>query len=480
MARLTRVSVGQWLAATIVLLASSRGSAATQLSLPAQVGEKIFADKSLSASGQLACATCHDPAHAYSSPNGLAVQLGGPGMNLPGTRAVPSLRYKDYTTPYADVAVNPDGVSAPGPGGGFTWDGRADTLADQARIPLLAPNEMANASEADVVTKLQQSSYADLFRSAFGSGAFDSTDQAFQDALDALQAYQLEDSDFHPYTSKFDLFAGNKIGGQLTASEERGREIFDDPNRGNCFACHYAGAAANGSSQLFTDFSFEAIGVPRNPEIPANADPTYFDMGICSRADHPLPDSAQYCGMFKTPTLRNVAIRKVFFHNGKMKSLREVLEFYNTRDTQPELWYPTVNGVVQKFDDLPAPYQANIDPQGPLDGRPAGSQPPMSEQDLDDLEAFLNTLTDADVVNLVNAPPSVPALGTNGSAMPVLMLMLLAAGLFLHVVRGTAVTRGQVKQFAAGGDVQFAKEPADRATGQPAGGASDARNLGVG
>ena len=390
----------------------------------------IFVDKSLSASGQLACATCHDPAHAYGPPNNLAVQLGGPGMSLPGTRAVPSLRYKDFTPPYADLAQNPDGVSAPGPGGGLTWDGRADTLASQAQIPLLAPNEMANASPADVVNKLQSSAYADLFRAAFGSGVFGDPAQAFQSALDALQAYQLEDGDFHPYTSKFDLYADNKIGGTLTASEERGREIFDDPNRGNCFACHYAGAAANGSSQLFTDFSFEAISVPRNLEIPANADPTYFDMGICSRADHPLPGSAPLCGMFKTPTLRNVAIRKVFFHNGKMKSLHQVLEFYDTRDTQPELWYPTVNGVVQKFDDLPVQYQTNIDPQLPLDGRAAGSQPPMSEQDLVDLEAFLDTLTDADVVNQVSAaPPTVPALGTGGGAMRALGLLLLMAGL---------------------------------------------------
>jgi cytochrome c peroxidase len=406
-------------------------TAATQLSLAAQVGEKIFSDRSLSASGQLACATCHDPAYAYGPPNDLAVQLGGAAMSLPGTRAVPSLRYKDYTPPYADLADNPDGVSAPGPGGGFTWDGRANTLADQAQIPLLAPNEMANASPTDVVNKLQNAPYADLFRTAFGSGVFSSTAQAFQCALDALQAYQLEDSDFHPYTSKFDLYADNKIGGQLTASEERGREIFDDPNRGNCFACHYAGAAANGSSQLFTDFSFEAIGVPRNADIPANADPTNFDMGICSRADHPLPDSAQFCGMFKTPTLRNVAIRKVFFHNGKMKSLHDVLRFYNTRDTQPELWYPIVNGVVQKFDDLPAPYQVDIDPQGPLDGRPAGSQPPMSDQDLLDLEAFLRTLTDADVVSQLPPPPPVPVpvLGTGGSGAPMLLLALLAVGI---------------------------------------------------
>ena len=259
---------------------------------------------------------------------------------------------------------------------------------------------------------------------------FSDTTQAFQSALDALQAYQLEDTDFHPYSSKFDLYADNKIGGTLTASEARGRDIFDDPNRGNCFACHYAGAAANGSSQMFTDFSFEAISVPRNPEIPANLDPGYFDMGICSRADHPLPDSAQFCGMFKTPTLRNVAIRKVFFHNGVFKSLHQVLEFYNTRDTNPELWYPTLDGVVQKFDDLPAQYQANIDPQLPLDGRPAGSQPPMTEQDLADLEAFLGTLTDADVVNQIPAPPvAVPALGTSGSALRALVIALLAAGL---------------------------------------------------
>ena len=98
--------------------------------------------------------------------------------------------------------------------------------------------------------------------------------------------------------------------------------------------------------------------------------------------------------MFKTPTLRNVATRKVFFHNGKIKSLNEALRFYNTRDTAPELWYPKVNGVVHKFDDLPAKYRANIDTQMPLDGRARGSKPPMSDQDIADLEAFLDTLTD--------------------------------------------------------------------------------------
>jgi cytochrome c peroxidase len=140
--------------------------------------------------------------------------------------------------------------------------------------------------------------------------------------------------------------------------------------------------------------------------------------------------------MFKTPTLRNVAIRKVFFHNGKMKSLREVLNFYNTRDTQPERWYPVVGGVVQKFDDLPPPYQPNIDTQVPLDGRAAGSQPPMSEQDLEDLEAFLDTLTDADVVDQVSSAQPVPALGTSAPAR-MLLLTLLAVGLSSVGWRGT-------------------------------------------
>jgi cytochrome c peroxidase len=112
--------------------------------------------------------------------------------------------------------------------------------------------------------------------------------------------------------------------------------------------------------------------------------------------------------MFKTPTLRNVASRQVFFHNGRVRSLRDVIRFYNTRDTRPEDWYPITDGVVQKFDDLPPVYRGNIDSQAPLDGRARGSAPAMSEQEMADLEAFLHTLSDADL----QAPPP------GGSAAP--------------------------------------------------------------
>src|SRR5450830_1311078 len=144
--------------------APTTGSATptSTLSLTAQVGQKLFFDQNLSGSGKMSCATCHDPNAAYAPSNNLAVQLGGPTLNLPGTRAVPSLRYKNVTPAYADLLDNPDGVSVPGPGGGFTADGRVDTLAQQAAIPLLSPIEMANANAADVVNKIKAASYASL------------------------------------------------------------------------------------------------------------------------------------------------------------------------------------------------------------------------------------------------------------------------------------------------------------------------------
>jgi len=366
----------------------------TPLTPAAEVGKRMFFDRNLSASRKQACATCHDPDHAYGPPNDLAVQPGGPKMTDSGTRAVPSLAYQEFTPPYSDMLDNPDGISTPGPGGGYTLDGRAATLADQARIPLLAPNEMANTSTAAVVKKIRVSAYAGLFRKAFGEGVFRDTGTAFRKALDALQAFQMEDPTFHLYNSKYDLYAGNKIGGTFTAAEARGFKVYNDPERGNCFACHYNGPGLNGSSRMFTDFTYAAIGAPRNKDIPANRDRMHYDLGICDRPDHPRPASAQYCGMFKTPTLRNVATRKVFFHNGSIKSLSQAIRFYNTRDTNPEEWYPTVDGVVQKYDDLPPEYRGNIDSQKPLDGRARGSKPPMSDQDMSDLEAFLNTLTD--------------------------------------------------------------------------------------
>jgi cytochrome c peroxidase len=118
------------------------------------LGRALFADPTLSGSGQMACTTCHDPLHAFGPPNGLAVQFGGKDMRQPGLRAVPSLKYlqvvPQFTEHYYDSDEEADDSVDNGPTGGLTWDGRVDRGRDQARIPLLAPNEMANDNAARV------------------------------------------------------------------------------------------------------------------------------------------------------------------------------------------------------------------------------------------------------------------------------------------------------------------------------------------
>ena len=135
----------------------------TALSVAAQVGQKAFFDQTLSGGRNMSCATCHSPQYAYGPPNSLSVQLGSDATKA-GFRAVPSLRYKDATPPYSDSAANPDGVTLAAAGGGFMWDGRAATLADQAALPLLNPVEMNAPSKAAVVAAVQAGPYADLFR----------------------------------------------------------------------------------------------------------------------------------------------------------------------------------------------------------------------------------------------------------------------------------------------------------------------------
>lgn len=439
------------------------------LSAAAQVGQQLFFDQNLSGGKNMSCASCHSPQYAYGPPNSLSVQLGSDPSQA-GQRAVPSLRYKSMTPPYNDIADNPDGITQNAPGGGFMWDGRATTLATQAAFPLLNPVEMNSPSQAAVVQAVQNSSYAALFKQAFGANVFSNADATFVNIGLALQAYQNEDPSFAPYSSKFDLYIGNKVGGALTPAELRGLQLFNDTDVGaGCVACHYAGANFNGSVGLMTDFTYQAIGAPRNdtqiPDnpnpIPSNSNASYYDMGLCGPLNnlHPpgtansgggpdaltgvnVPDP--YCGRFKVPTLRNVATRTAFFHNGVFHSLSQVLNFYNTRDTNPEYWYPSTGGdtshvtqnptyalfptaasgaTAARFNDLPAAYQGNIDEELPMgqgqtsgggttaaDGakaRAVHSTPQLTQQEISDLVCFLNTLTDG-----YQAPANAPASGS--------------------------------------------------------------------
>jgi cytochrome c peroxidase len=355
----------------------------------AQLGRLMFFDPSLSASGKLACSTCHDPKFAYGPPPGKALAVGGPDMSQSGTRAVPSLRYLNRVPQFSEQHRFADGDV--GPIGGLTWDGRAASLHEQASIPLLAANEMANAGPAEVALKLSRAGYAALFRAAFGANIFKDPQRAFDLGLLALEAFQQVPEEFYPYSSRYDAFLRGDI--ELTEQEERGVKLFKDPAKGNCASCHL-GVTRAGTPPPFTDFDFVNVGAPRNPRIAANTDPNYYDLGLCGPLRQDLLGRREYCGFFRSPTVRNTATREVFFHNGVFKSLREVLHFYNERDLFPERYYPrNPDGSVRKFDDLPPGYPDNVDHDPPLDRKP-GDEPALSESDIDDLIAFLQTLND--------------------------------------------------------------------------------------
>ena len=292
--------------------------AESQLSAQAALGEKIFADVSLSASGRQACASCHSPDNAHSSANNLVAQLGGALLDQQGRRSAPSVNYLSFNSAFHFDA---EGT----PTGGFFWDGRVASLQEQAAEPFVNAFEMANASMADVIDKLSRATYADEFKRVFGADIFSRPDDAMARVTLALSQYQKEDTEFRAFSSKYDEFLRGNVA--LSAQEIRGFALFNNPDKGNCAGCHPSGKGADGSFPMFTDFSYDNLGVPRNPAIARNADPAYYDLGLCERADI-LAAHPDLCGAFKVPSLRNVAQRHVYFHNGRFNTLKDAITFY--------------------------------------------------------------------------------------------------------------------------------------------------------
>lgn len=365
-----------------------------------RLGKALFLDRSLSASGQMACATCHDPAHGFSPGNKLDVQLGGPHLNLSGKRATPALRYLQTIPVFTEHFFENDGNDSvdAGPTGGLMLDGRVDNLHKQAGLPLLSPLEMANKSSADVVEKIKAGSNAKLFKQVLGDDIFNSTEDAFFWATMALEAFQQNPIDFYPYSSKYDDFLRGKV--QLSKQELRGLEAFNNPQKGNCASCHISKKSSVGVFPQFTDYGLIALGVPRNRKLSANADKKYFDLGLCGPERSDLKKHSEYCGLFRTPSLRNVAVRQTFFHNGSFHSLGDVIRFYVTRDIQPEKWYPAgADGKVNMFDDLPPQYYNNVNREAPFSANPAGKVR-LSDREIADMLAFMKTLTDRDLLKI--------------------------------------------------------------------------------
>jgi cytochrome c peroxidase len=419
------------------------------LSAKALAGKALFFDASLSASGKQSCGTCHVPARAFTADpatdHGLPVPLGGRNMDLPGFRNTPSLMYAAFTPAF----------SLPGgtPTGGFFRDGRASSLAVQAEQPFVTQFEMANADAAEVLSRLQASSTSlQPFVAAFGTGVLSDPEATLAAIGQALAAFETEDPQFAPFSSKYDAWLEGKA--QLSAAEAAGLALFNNPAKGNCTACHPSQRQNYSEHALFTDFTYDNVGVPRTWRMPANLpDPTspvsgvplayipqqqnvpadseygYYDMGLCGPfapvADDPNPRAdfahiTTLCGLFKVPTLRNIAITAPYFHNGGFGTLHKVVQWYVTRDINNNTGnnptpvppgpggnpyfpvgtsYVTADGTpdLYQYNDLPVDFDANVN-IGEVPYTPpafaGGQAPTLTAAEIDQVVAFLCTLTD--------------------------------------------------------------------------------------
>ena len=331
-----------------------------------QLGKKLFLDANLSTPPGQSCAHCHAAEVGFGQPDG----------SLPVSRGVYPDRFgnrNDLVAAYAAFSPRLDYDADEGHyEGGLFWDGRAATLEEQAKGPFVNPLEMANPNAEAVVAKVQQSAYAGLFREVFGAEAFADPNRAYDFVADAIAAYE-RTHELNPFSSKYDLFLQGKA--ELTDQEMRGLVLFEDVEKGKCAECHPSRPDSDEELPLFTDFTYDNLGVPKNPEnpyyyLPKSLNPDgakFVDLGLGGVVNKPEEN-----GKFKVPTLRNIALTSPYMHNGIFKTLRQVVVFYNTRDIGP---WPAPE----------VPENVNREELGDLG---------LTEQEVDDIVAFLLTLTD--------------------------------------------------------------------------------------
>lgn len=359
------------------------------------LGSQIFKDKALSEPRGTSCNDCHQGTSGFAGNNGsrIGVAQGSTPQSIGGRNAM-SNAYTSFI-PKFQFRVTGEDVD---PVGGFFWDGRADTAEQQALGPLLNSLEMNNKDAASVVRKIATSPYAQLFKDEFGSQIFTNPNLAFQKIGVAIAAFE-RTSALQPFSSKYDQYIQGKA--KFTPQEANGMKLFMDVNKGNCASCHLMNPnSAKPSDSLFTDFAFYATGIPRNMAIPRNANPSFFDLGLCGpdRTKPALTSNVpanisidKFCGTFRMTSLRNTAERKAWMHNGFFKDLRDVVSFYATRNSDPKRWY----GPQGVPNDLPSAYVGNIISDRAPFNRPAAAGPALTPKEIDDVLAFLKTLSDA-------------------------------------------------------------------------------------
>jgi len=322
-----------------------------------ELGKFLFFDTNLSTPPGQSCAACHGPATGFTGPDdainaGIAVYAGAIHTRF-GNRKPPSAAYGGESPVF--YFDEDEGLWI----GGMFWDGRAtgwtlgDPLAEQAQGPFLNPLEQNNPNAKVVVDRVAKSSYADLFEAAWGPGSLNRKDVplTYERIARSIAAYE-RSAEVNPFTSKFDYYL--KEQATLTAQEAEGLALFE--GKAKCSACHLS-AGSNGEPPLFTDFTYDNVGMPKNPMnpfyyAPPSVNPErgqWIDPGLGGflKAAGYLPEIYEpEWGKHKVPTLRNVDKRpypefvKAFGHNGFFKSLEEIVHFYNTRDVADAGWPP--------------------------------------------------------------------------------------------------------------------------------------------
>lgn len=337
----SRTILGLTLAAAALLLwVVLRAPAQMTLSPDQELGKMLFFDTNLSDPPGQACAACHGPKVGYTGPDAAINAAGtvyeGAVAGRFGNRKPPSAAYAGDSP-----VLHFDGTKWVG---GMFWDGRAtgsrlgDPLAEQAQGPFLNPLEQNNPSVEVVIGKVLDSNYRDLFLQVC-------TDPATQYACigRAIAAYE-RSAEVSQFTSKYDYWLRGQA--KLTGQEERGRALF--MGKAKCANCHVP--------PKFTDFTYDNLGVPRNPLNPFYSEPEFNPLGtdwvdtglggFLKAAGYPEAVWGPQWGKEKVPTLRNVDLRptsrfvKAYGHNGYFKSLEEIVHFYNTRDVPGAGWPP--------------------------------------------------------------------------------------------------------------------------------------------